>query len=187
MRRSIHSLVIVIGCFAFGGCVSSPTDGDLGVGDPTADTADSAEPGDSSSPDLGPTADTNLTTDLTTDDGAADVSVDTGGADTTPEDVTTAEDTAASDAGVMDAGVADAAVMDAGVADAGVADMGVTDVAAMDGAPMDGAAFCVNCPGTKAPTWELQDFQPASPMFGQSYGLEAFEGKVTLMVLLAGW
>jgi thiol-disulfide isomerase/thioredoxin len=33
----------------------------------------------------------------------------------------------------------------------------------------------------------LEDFQPNSIGFGDSYGLSSFEGKVTLVALLAGW
>ena len=37
------------------------------------------------------------------------------------------------------------------------------------------------------PSFELLDFQPKSPRYGQTYGLEVFKGKTTLVVLLAGW
>ena len=43
------------------------------------------------------------------------------------------------------------------------------------------------CPGTEAPLWSLEDFHPASPRFGESYGLEVFEGSVTLVSLHAAW
>ena len=43
------------------------------------------------------------------------------------------------------------------------------------------------CAGEAAPAITLEDIQPASQEFGTSYGLEAFTGRVTLVVLLAAW
>lgn len=45
----------------------------------------------------------------------------------------------------------------------------------------------VICPGTEAPQWSLEDFHPASPRFGESYGLDTFDGTVTLVSLHAAW
>ena len=44
-----------------------------------------------------------------------------------------------------------------------------------------------NCPGETWPLWELEDFQPNSPGYQETYGPQRFEGKVTLVSLLAGW
>jgi hypothetical protein len=41
--------------------------------------------------------------------------------------------------------------------------------------------------GSPWPDWELTDFQPKSPKHQQTYGLEYFQGHVTLVALLAGW
>ena len=46
------------------------------------------------------------------------------------------------------------------------------------------AATCV---GADSPQWSLEDFHPASPRFGESYGLDAFDGTVTLVSLHAAW
>ena len=43
------------------------------------------------------------------------------------------------------------------------------------------------CPGETWPEFELEDYQPHSPFVGTSYGLEKFEGKVTLVALLASY
>ena len=43
------------------------------------------------------------------------------------------------------------------------------------------------CEGAEQPIWSLEDFHPASPYFGQSYGLEIFDGTVTLVSLHAAW
>ena len=43
------------------------------------------------------------------------------------------------------------------------------------------------CEGAAQPQWSLEDFHPASPRFGESYGLEVFEGTVTLVSLHAAW
>lgn len=39
----------------------------------------------------------------------------------------------------------------------------------------------------RIPTWALEDIQPESPMFGQTYGLEAFSGSIVVMVLVEGF
>ena len=41
--------------------------------------------------------------------------------------------------------------------------------------------------GEARPEWSLEDFQPNSPRFETRYGLEAFDGDVTLIALFAGW
>lgn len=43
------------------------------------------------------------------------------------------------------------------------------------------------CVGAPMPDWKLVDFQPQSCGYGKSYGLRAFRGKVTVLVLLAAW
>jgi len=43
------------------------------------------------------------------------------------------------------------------------------------------------CPGETWPEFELEDYQPNSPNVGTSYGLEKFQGKVTLVALLASY
>lgn len=45
----------------------------------------------------------------------------------------------------------------------------------------------ITCPGEKWPEFELEDYQPNSPYVGTTYGLEKFEGKVTLVALLASY
>jgi hypothetical protein len=37
------------------------------------------------------------------------------------------------------------------------------------------------------PTWRLQDVQPASPMVGQTYGVDTFAGKIIVVTLLEGF
>jgi hypothetical protein len=41
--------------------------------------------------------------------------------------------------------------------------------------------------GAAEPGFQLQDFQPESARFGDSYGLEEFRGSVLLLPLYAGW
>jgi hypothetical protein len=45
----------------------------------------------------------------------------------------------------------------------------------------------LNEPGASAPSFELEDFQPQSARFGESYGAEEFRGSVLLMPLFAAW
>ena len=51
----------------------------------------------------------------------------------------------------------------------------------------DASGDCPTCEGSPFPSWSLLDFQPASEKFGESYGLEAFKGRVIVLALLAGW
>jgi thiol-disulfide isomerase/thioredoxin len=44
-----------------------------------------------------------------------------------------------------------------------------------------------NEPGAQAPAFQLEDFQPASPRFGETYGLDEFRGSVLFLPLFAGW
>jgi hypothetical protein len=41
-------------------------------------------------------------------------------------------------------------------------------------------------PGAPAPGWKLQDFQPASDRYTETYGLDAFRGTPVLVALLSG-
>lgn len=43
------------------------------------------------------------------------------------------------------------------------------------------------CVGAEQPAFALEDFQPQSQSFGESYGLERFQGKVTFVALWASW
>lgn len=42
-------------------------------------------------------------------------------------------------------------------------------------------------PGSSWPNWKLKDFQPNSPRFNETYGLDHFRGRVTFVALLATW
>lgn len=44
-----------------------------------------------------------------------------------------------------------------------------------------------NIPGAYPPDFKLQDFQPKSARFGETYGLDEFRGSVLFMPLFAGW
>lgn len=44
-----------------------------------------------------------------------------------------------------------------------------------------------SCEGADRPQWSLEDFHPLSPRFGESYGLDVFDGTVTLVSLHAAW
>jgi len=55
-----------------------------------------------------------------------------------------------------------------------------------------GAAGCPSSPGDPGgavtlPTWRLEDIQPGSPRFGQTYGLDTFSGKVVVVTLVQGY
>lgn len=44
-----------------------------------------------------------------------------------------------------------------------------------------------NDPGAQAPGFQLEDFQPESARFGETYGLDEFRGSVLFLPLYAGW
>lgn len=44
-----------------------------------------------------------------------------------------------------------------------------------------------NEPGAPTPDFLLEDFQPASSRFGETYGLDEFRGSVLFLPLFAGW
>jgi thiol-disulfide isomerase/thioredoxin len=54
-------------------------------------------------------------------------------------------------------------------------------------APGCGSDPAPNEAGAGEPGFQLQDFQPKSPRFGETYGLEEFRGSVLFMPLYAGW
>lgn len=122
---------------------------------------------DSASSDAAAGTDAATATDTATGNDTAAATDTTAGSDATlPEDAT-ASDTA-------DAGAADAQ------ADTAEADTAESDTA--DTAP---DALAANQPGAPFPLWQLQDKQPQSAKFGQTYGLAAFAGKATLVSLLS--
>jgi hypothetical protein len=84
--------------------------------------------------------------------------------------------------GAADTG--EAAVDGDGAADTGEA---AVDGEADTGEDDAGAQSDVTTIGEAAPVFALTDFQPQSCGFGATYGLEAFKGKVTVVVLLAAW
>jgi hypothetical protein len=53
---------------------------------------------------------------------------------------------------------------------------------------LDEAESCprgaASCPGASELSWQLPDVQPVSPRYGQTYGLEAFRGRVTVLLMI---
>ncbi|MDP2274589.1 MAG: hypothetical protein Q8N23_18735 [Archangium sp.] len=81
-------------------------------------------------------------------------------------------------------GVPSAGELDAGAgftrSDAGTRDVDAgTDAGANDDAGVGAMAMY--------PTWQLEDVQPQSPRFSQTYGLSAFAGRPLVVVLLEGF
>jgi hypothetical protein len=62
------------------------------------------------------------------------------------------------------------------------------DASSPNNAP-DGAANIADAmPQSLAlPSWTLEDIQPLSPMFGQTYGLSSFPDKTVVALLVAGF
>ena len=50
-----------------------------------------------------------------------------------------------------------------------------------------GSEPAANEPGAAQPGFQLEDFQPQSARFGETYGLDEFRGSVLLLPLYAGW
>ena len=61
-----------------------------------------------------------------------------------------------------------------------------TNDAATD-AGADAAPILPTSVGQPTPEWSAPDFQPKSPRFNQSYGLDQFRGKVLFVGFLSGW
>lgn len=143
------------------------------------------------------------------DNGAGDTSDDIAPGDDAGDD--TGDDTPSPDTGADTAPDADAAIDvptdvgadgsgdDTGLADAGpdTADIGTDTVAdvALD-VPADGSGDAAppcdpdtdpTCPGAAMPAYVLEDVQPQSDRFGETYGLDAFRGEVTVVAILASW
>lgn len=131
-------------------------------------------PADQGMPDQGPDM---PTTDMGTDDMGTDANLSDGG----PSDGGT--DGGAPDGGDSDGGPDMAP--DGGEVDGGddMAQPGVCvgpDPADPPPYPEVIEDCGVSCEGAPTPVWSLNDFQPQSCGFEQSYGLNAFQGRVTL-------
>jgi thiol-disulfide isomerase/thioredoxin len=50
-----------------------------------------------------------------------------------------------------------------------------------------GPLECANCAGSRPPGFELADVQPQSCSFGENYDVGAFQGRPTVVALLAAW
>jgi len=185
-------IIILATCLAAGGCdvvdpATAPLSNDVSdtAGGPTVppstdvpavrvDTTDTAEanPGEDATGDVAP-EDDGPAPDSAPDTMDAETAVTPldGGPDDAPEDGGDTVDvtTTPSDAGNVDGPTPDDTIDDDG----------------MDSAVETGP--CMTCVGAEAPVYSLVDFQPQSPGFETSYGLEAFLGKVTLVGLLASW
>ncbi|MDB4962392.1 MAG: hypothetical protein JWP01_2391 [Myxococcales bacterium] len=57
------------------------------------------------------------------------------------------------------------------------------------GGTADAPIRMIDAPGSvpMLPLWMLEDIQPASPRVGQTYGLDAFTGKIIVVSLLEGF
>lgn len=57
------------------------------------------------------------------------------------------------------------------------------------GTSSTGEGGCLHpaCVGDESVSWQLHDHQPRSCGFGQDYGQDAYYGKTTMVVFLAGW
>ena len=207
MNKTVEqrAFALIFAVIMLTGCFSSSTPKDLAAfAEPTPDnngvlTLDASPPIDSGNTVL-PTdtyvapEDTAMADSKEDGTSAPDIMIpdfsvtpDTAPEDTTPEDI--AEDTAQGDV-VADVTITqDTSETDSWTEDTTLQDTSETDSWTEDTTTIDGPTPCegINCPGTQAPTWSIEDFQPESPWFKESYGLEKFQGKVTVMILLAGW
>lgn len=64
---------------------------------------------------------------------------------------------------------------------------GGVDSATGDGAGGGGDASPDSRVAVALPTWQLEDVQPLSPRAGQTYGVDAFTGRVIVVSLLEGF
>lgn len=64
---------------------------------------------------------------------------------------------------------------------------GGVDSATGDGAGASADASPDSRVAVALPTWQLEDVQPLSPRMGQTYGVDAFTGRVIVVSLLEGF
>jgi thiol-disulfide isomerase/thioredoxin len=106
-------------------------------------------------------------------------------AGTEPADTAVAQDTSGGSADVGGGGGDVSITVDAGGSDECT---GPGPILGSAPDPVAGAApACTKEAGCAAPIYYLDDFQPLSCGYGATYGLDAFVGKPTLVVLLAAW
>lgn len=84
-------------------------------------------------------------------------------------------------------GLFDAATAEDTSPDAPPNDTGAEPDASTTADAHDDAQECPTCPGAPLNTAALEDVQPSSCLFGTSYGLDVFEGRTTVVALLAAW
>lgn len=133
--------------------------GDAAVGEDTVDEdTETPDIGVDTPPDVAPDAPLDVATD-TPADGSGDAA-DTALADTTGDVIADAATDVALDVPLDGSG---------------------------DAAPPCDPALDPTCAGAAMPVYVLEDVQPESERFGQSYGLDVFEGDVTVVAILASW
>jgi thiol-disulfide isomerase/thioredoxin len=117
-------------------------------------------------------------------DVVADVPGDVPGDAPGAEDVPGDGSVAAADGSTVDVAADGSAVADVAVPiDVVLPTDGSTQIADGSGAPANPNQVA----GSPRPTWQLVDFQPVSPRTGTTYGLEAFDGTVTVVALHSSW
>ena len=122
-----------------------------------------------------------------TSSGDSAVSVDSA-ADTTVSDGTSSPETTSTDvtqdAETTSTDVTQDAELDGAATDI-ASDLPLEDLAQSD-APSCDPGSDPTCAGALAPTWQLENVAQGNVGFGETYGLEAYTGTVTVLALLTG-
>jgi hypothetical protein len=98
-------------------------------------------------------------------------------------DVATVEDAVAD---VASAEVSDDSTGNADVSNADVSNADVSNADSADAAPPCKTAPAT-CPGAPWPQWKLEQKNAAAAGAKTTFGLDAYKGKPTLVIFLAGW
>ncbi len=145
---------------------------DVATGD--GGTSDDVSPGDDTGEDTGDDAADTAGDD--TADAAPDVPADIA--------LDVPVDGSGDGGGLIDAGPDTADVGTDAIADVA---LDVPADGSGDVAPPCDPSTDPTCPGAAMPAYVLEDVQPESARFGETYGLDVFRGDVTVVAILASW
>jgi hypothetical protein len=157
---------------------------DISTGDSAVepDSTDASSDGETTadvSADVTVTPETSSDGAITVDADATEDGAPTVDADATEDAAPTVDADATEDTAPVEDVAADTAAADVST------DLPSEDLAQADASDCDPASD-PTCAGALAPTWQLENVAQATVGFGETYGLEAYAGTVTVLALLTG-
>lgn len=137
--------------------------------------ADPEEGGFSAYQDTGTTAETTTETTTGTATDSVSTSSDESSTDSSTDSTSTSSESTSSETATDSASTSTDSAS------------GSTDSGSEDSSTGEGGCVHPACIGDPSVSWQLHDHQPMSCGFGQDYGQDAYYGKTTMVVFLAGW